>query len=103
MLIGHTYLTQTHQILRDVDGSEVSLPLEDCLDLYKFIDEALLLHVNFFIVLLGVGYTWYGNSSSIVRSYGSTKTFVELAATETTMIEPFTGCVLFVIAVLFCS
>jgi hypothetical protein len=39
MLIGTTYLTQTHLILRDVDGSEVSLPLEDSLELYTFIKE----------------------------------------------------------------
>jgi hypothetical protein len=39
MLIGHIYLKQTHLILRDVDGSEVSLTLEDSLDLYTFIKE----------------------------------------------------------------
>ncbi len=39
MLIGTTYLKQTHLILRDVDGSEVSLTLEDSLDLYTFLKE----------------------------------------------------------------
>jgi hypothetical protein len=39
MLIGTIYLKQTHLILRDVDGSEVSIPLEDSLDLYTFIKE----------------------------------------------------------------
>ena len=39
MLIEHIHLTQTQLILKDVDGSEVSLPLEDRLDLYTFIKE----------------------------------------------------------------
>jgi hypothetical protein len=39
MLIGTIYLRQTHLILRDVDGSEVSLTLEDVLELYAFIKE----------------------------------------------------------------
>jgi hypothetical protein len=39
MLIGTIYLKQTHLILRDVDGSEVSITLEDSLDLYTFIKE----------------------------------------------------------------
>jgi hypothetical protein len=39
MLIGTTYLTQTHLILRDVDGSEVSVTLDDTLELYNFIKE----------------------------------------------------------------
>ncbi len=39
MLIGYTYLTQTHLILRDVDGSEVSLTLDDTLELYTYIKE----------------------------------------------------------------
>jgi len=39
MLIGYTYITQTHLILRDVDGSEVSIRLEDSLELYTFLKE----------------------------------------------------------------
>jgi hypothetical protein len=39
MLIGTIYLKQTHLILRDVDGSEESITLEDALDLYTFIKE----------------------------------------------------------------
>jgi hypothetical protein len=39
MLIGTTYLTQTHLILRDVDGSEVSVTLDDTLELYTFLKE----------------------------------------------------------------
>ena len=39
MLLGHITLTQTHLILRDVDGSEVSVTLEDSLDLYTFLKE----------------------------------------------------------------
>jgi hypothetical protein len=41
ILIGHIYLNQTHLILRDVDGSEVSLTLDDCLDVYQFIKDHL--------------------------------------------------------------
>jgi len=41
MLLGHIYLKQTHLILRDVDGSEVSLPLDDALDVYAFVKERL--------------------------------------------------------------
>ena len=39
MLIGTKYLTKTHLILRDVDGSEVSLTLEDTLELFTYIKE----------------------------------------------------------------
>jgi hypothetical protein len=39
MLIGTIYLTQTNLILRDVDGSEVSLTLDDCLDLCNFVKD----------------------------------------------------------------
>jgi hypothetical protein len=41
MLIGNIYLTQTHLMLRDVDGSEVSLTLDDCLDVYTFVKDHL--------------------------------------------------------------
>jgi hypothetical protein len=41
MLIGTIYLKQTHLILRDVDGSEESLTLEDALDVYAFVKEHL--------------------------------------------------------------
>jgi hypothetical protein len=41
MLIGTIYLKQTHLILRDVDGSEESLTLEDTLDVYAFVKEHL--------------------------------------------------------------
>jgi hypothetical protein len=37
MLLGNISLKQTHLILKDVDGSEVSVTLEDALDLYTFI------------------------------------------------------------------
>ena len=39
MLIGTKYLTQTHLILRDVDGSEESITLEDALEIYTYIKE----------------------------------------------------------------
>ena len=39
MLLGRMYLTQTHLILRDVDGSEVRITLDDSLDLYTFLKE----------------------------------------------------------------
>ncbi len=39
MLLGHIYLKQTHLMLRDVDGSEVSLTLDDCLDVYHFVKD----------------------------------------------------------------
>ena len=39
MLIGHIYLTQTHLILRDVDGSEVNLTLDVALDVYTFVKD----------------------------------------------------------------
>jgi hypothetical protein len=39
MLLGHIYLKQTHLILRDVDGSEVSLTLDDVLEVLTFLTE----------------------------------------------------------------
>jgi hypothetical protein len=39
MLLGTIHLKQTHIILQDVDGSEVSLTLEDALDLYNFLKD----------------------------------------------------------------
>ncbi len=41
MLIGHIYLKQTHLLLRDVDGSEVGLTLDDALDVYTFVKDHL--------------------------------------------------------------
>ncbi len=41
MLIGTIYLTQTHLLLRDVDGSEVSITLDDTIDLYTFVKDRL--------------------------------------------------------------
>jgi len=41
MLLGTIYLKQTHLILRDVDGSEVGLPLDDALDVYLFVKDHL--------------------------------------------------------------
>jgi predicted DNA-binding ribbon-helix-helix protein len=41
MLLETIYLKQTHLILRDVDGSEVSVTLEDALDLYAYIKDHL--------------------------------------------------------------
>jgi hypothetical protein len=41
ILIGTIYLNQTHLILRDVDGSEVSLTLEDALQVYNFVKDHL--------------------------------------------------------------
>ena len=41
MLIGTIYLNQTHLILRDVDGSEVNLTLDDAVDLYQFVKDHL--------------------------------------------------------------
>ncbi len=39
MLIGHIYLKQTHLMLRDVDGSEVGLTLDDALDVYNYVKD----------------------------------------------------------------
>ncbi len=39
MLIGTIYLNQTHLMLQDVDGSEVGLTLDDCLDVYTFVKD----------------------------------------------------------------
>jgi hypothetical protein len=39
MLIGTISLKQTHLVLKDVDGSEVSLTLDDGLDLYHFVKD----------------------------------------------------------------
>ncbi len=41
MLVGNIYLTQPHLMLRDVDGSEVSLTLDDALDVYQFVKDHL--------------------------------------------------------------
>ncbi len=41
MLIGKISLTKTHLVLRDVDGSEVSLTLDDAFDVYQFIKDHL--------------------------------------------------------------
>jgi hypothetical protein len=41
MLIGHIHLNQTHLILKDVDGSEVSLTLDDAIDVYHFVKDHL--------------------------------------------------------------
>ncbi len=39
MLLGAISLKQTHLVLQDVDGSEVSLTLEDALDVYAFVKD----------------------------------------------------------------
>ncbi len=41
MLIGTICLKQAHLILKDADGSEVSLTLEDALDVYTYIKDHL--------------------------------------------------------------
>jgi len=41
MLLGNIYLKPTHLILRDVDGSEVSLSLDDALNVYQFVKDHL--------------------------------------------------------------
>lgn len=41
MLLGTIYLNQSHLVLRDVDGSEVSLTLDDTIDLYQFVKDHL--------------------------------------------------------------
>lgn len=41
MLIGKIYLNQTHLILRDVNVSEVSLTLDDALDVYTYVNDHL--------------------------------------------------------------
>jgi DUF971 family protein len=41
MLLGTISLQQAHLVLKDVDGSEVSLTLDDCLDVYQFVKEHL--------------------------------------------------------------
>ncbi len=39
MLLGTISLKQTHLVLQDVDGSEVSLTLEDALDVYTYVKD----------------------------------------------------------------
>jgi hypothetical protein len=39
MLIETIYLKQTHLVLRDVDGSEISLTLEDALEVYNYVKD----------------------------------------------------------------
>ncbi len=39
MLLGTISLKQTHLVLKDVDGSEVSLTFEDALDVYAFVKD----------------------------------------------------------------
>ena len=39
MLIENIYLTQTQLVLKDVDGSEVSLVLDDTLEVYTYIKD----------------------------------------------------------------
>jgi hypothetical protein len=39
MLIGQIYIKQPHLILQDVDGSEVSLTLDDALDVSNFVKD----------------------------------------------------------------
>ena len=41
MVLGTISLKQTHLVLRDVDGSEVSLTFDDALDVYRFVKEHL--------------------------------------------------------------
>jgi hypothetical protein len=41
MLIGNIYLTRTHLILRDVDGSEVWLTLDDAVAAYNYVKDHL--------------------------------------------------------------
>jgi hypothetical protein len=41
MLLETINLKQTHLVLRDVDGSEVSLTLDDAVDLYQFVKDHL--------------------------------------------------------------
>ena len=41
MLLETINLKQTDLVLRDVDGSEVSLTLEDAVDLYQFVKDHL--------------------------------------------------------------
>ncbi len=39
MLLGNAYLTDSHLILRDVDGSEVSITLQDALNLRDWLNQ----------------------------------------------------------------
>ncbi len=41
MLLETINLKQTHLVLRDVDGSEVSVTLDDAIDLYQFVKDHL--------------------------------------------------------------
>jgi hypothetical protein len=39
MLLDTISLNQTHLVLKDIDGSEVNLTLEDVLDVYHFVKD----------------------------------------------------------------
>ncbi len=39
MLIGNIYLKQAQLMLRDVDGSEIGLTLDDALEIYNYVND----------------------------------------------------------------
>jgi len=41
LLLDKIYLKQSHIVLQDVDGSEVSVTLDDAIDLYQFVKDHL--------------------------------------------------------------